>query len=1087
MRKLLPFILFVSLSPLFSKAQYQQWQWAKSFGGTATDSSVDMKIKNGYLYVTGNFTSSEINWDNTILNNNGGKDIFVAKLDTNGNTIWVKNFGGTGDDNVLQLEVNNSGTVAIWCVSSSSSIALGSNTLANPKNFYIEIDAGGSILNTNVLPDISNYSDIEVSTDGSVYISGYYVSPFSFAGGMIDTSFSISGGIILKYSPGGIPQWGKNIEVRSNDIFSEHILQGDAHMKIEYNSFDNSISFLCQYSKYASLAGIGSNQSITGVFTDYSMYHVYAKLNASNGAIFYLPAIQPYIGGTLGFNINDFETGNSGLDYTNYDGGLNRYCQLQKDYNGDRTIYRRWESMNFQEYPFRRGTLKPSETGEYFMVNGGDSVVGGMWKYDLNKTEILDSSLNRKIKIVIPEQESLNWNVKCMANTNAIYFTNTIKQGSLLPNAGIPSATEITLSNNGGHDIFIGKYSANGAMPLSLIASSDRYKICSDTLSMNLLVNSEGTGQLTYHWQPATGISDTAILNPKIFITADSIMSTLTVTSASGQRFSKQFVFFKGILSDVRLIVDTTACMNDTIVLRLQASTFTSCVYGTNPYQPFLYQSSISPYGGVFNSVNDICKYTLRGSHSVKLYPFDNPSLPASPYCVVSEPINITVRDFFREIKADTICQGSSFTFPDGTVQQHVRYPMSHISYLNSINGCDSIIYNDLYIRSIPFTNQSRLVCQGGSFTFPDGTVQRHIQEPISHTSYLSSVNGCDSIAFDTWVGVLPATQVNEIIPICHGGNYTFPDGTTVQNITTQSQTYHTSFLYGYTGDCDSLIVNTYFEIVTPPLPQTESATICSGSSYTFPDNSTINNITVATTHVSHLQTINGCDSTITTNISINPTYNTSESHAVCAGSSYTFPDNNTINNITNDIAYTSHLTSINGCDSSIVTSLSVIQTDTSVTKNSHVLTANASNAGYQWLDCNNAMVAISDSVNSSFIASAIGSYAVEITSQGCKDTSSCYIISSDNFRVGNRPMVNVYPVPVRNTLNIAVQSATPATVQISIIDFYGRSVRLVTANLLAGQNVISQNVSNLASGSYTVQLINSVTGERTVKSFVKN
>ena len=65
---------------------------------------------------------------------------------------------------------------------------------------------------------------------------------------------------------------------------------------------------------------------------------------------------------------------------------------------------------------------------------------------------------------------------------------------------------------------------------------------------------------------------------------------------------------------------------------------------------------------------------------------------------------------------------------------------------------------------------------------------------------------------------------------------------------------------------------------------------------------------------------------------------------------------------------------------------------DTSVTQNGSILTANRTGAEYQWLDCNNDHAVIEGETGQSFTPTLSGSYAVEITEDGCIDTSACHV-----------------------------------------------------------------------------------------------
>jgi hypothetical protein len=70
---------------------------------------------------------------------------------------------------------------------------------------------------------------------------------------------------------------------------------------------------------------------------------------------------------------------------------------------------------------------------------------------------------------------------------------------------------------------------------------------------------------------------------------------------------------------------------------------------------------------------------------------------------------------------------------------------------------------------------------------------------------------------------------------------------------------------------------------------------------------------------------VNGYDSLMTISLLINQTYNLTDSATICNGNNYTFPDGNTLTNITNQVVYTSNFLTINyGCDSILSTILSV-------------------------------------------------------------------------------------------------------------------------------------------------------------------
>lgn len=153
---------------------------------------------------------------------------------------------------------------------------------------------------------------------------------------------------------------------------------------------------------------------------------------------------------------------------------------------------------------------------------------------------------------------------------------------------------------------------------------------------------------------------------------------------------------------------------------------------------------------------------------------------------------------------------------------------------------------------------------------------------------------------------------------ICNGITYTFPDGGT--STTTVSDT---SVLTDMNG-CDSTIITNL--TVHPTYAVDVYDTICSNASYTLPGGSTVN---TNGTYVDILNTINGCDSVITTYLTVNPTSATTVLDTICNGDSYTLPDGSTVNTAG---SYPVTLTNLYGCDSVVTTQLTVIQLTLSIT-----------------------------------------------------------------------------------------------------------------------------------------------------------
>ena len=211
--------------------------------------------------------------------------------------------------------------------------------------------------------------------------------------------------------------------------------------------------------------------------------------------------------------------------------------------------------------------------------------------------------------------------------------------------------------------------------------------------------------------------------------------------------------------------------------------------------------------------------------------------------------------------------------------------------------------------------------------------------------------------------------------------SYTWIDGVTY----TTSNNTATHTLTGSNG-CDSLvtldltILNSTFGM--------DSQTAC--NSYTWIDGVTYTTSNNTATHT--LTGSNGCDSLVTLDLTIlNSTFGM-DSQTAC--NSYTWIDGVTYTTSNNTATHT--LTGSNGCDSLVTLDLTINQvSDITTTTSGITITANNSNALFQWLDCTNGFSIIDGETNNSFTPVANGEYAVELTENGCKDTSACISITS--------------------------------------------------------------------------------------------
>ena len=132
MKQLLSTLLL--FTALLVNAQNNTFKWAKAIGGNQSAEGQSITIDaNGNVYTTGYFNgTADFDPGAGIANltSVGGSDIFVSKLDANGNYVWAKAIGRSGGGfSVTGIVVDASGAlVANQAVGVKISLLQGSAT-----------------------------------------------------------------------------------------------------------------------------------------------------------------------------------------------------------------------------------------------------------------------------------------------------------------------------------------------------------------------------------------------------------------------------------------------------------------------------------------------------------------------------------------------------------------------------------------------------------------------------------------------------------------------------------------------------------------------------------------------------------------------------------------------------------------------------------------------------------------------------------------------------------------------------------------------------------------------------------------------
>ena len=319
----------------------------------------------------------------------------------------------------------------------------------------------------------------------------------------------------------------------------------------------------------------------------------------------------------------------------------------------------------------------------------------------------------------------------------------------------------------------------------------------------------------------------------------------------------------------------------------------------------------------------------------------------------VTYQLNLTIHNSFDTTIYATICADSVYT-ENGFVES---IPGVYTNTHQTINGCDSTVTLVLSIDSTCVSSSLDtivdVVVACDSYTWINGVTYT---ESTNTPTYRITVNNggnegvSDSIpGFEVSANIVTAvdkTTSNSIYNSLRSSSKSSSrDTIMVLNLTINYSTdttiydticansmyvengFNTNVAGIYTdtlqtvNGCDSVVRLQL--VVYPVYDTTIIAAICSGETYTANGF----NVSVAGTYTDTLQTINGCDSVVTLNLTINNS--TAGTDVVTACDSYTWIDGVTYTASNNTATYT--LTNAAGCDSVVTLNLTINNSSTTV------------------------------------------------------------------------------------------------------------------------------------------------------------
>ncbi len=208
------------------KTSAQSFQWAKSITSEGYDEGYDLATDpDGNTYVAGMLEFDTDFGNGVILTSAGIHDIFLAKYSSTGRLVWAKRAGGKGGDKIQSLTLDGMGHIyaageyedtAYFETIMKTTTGAGINSM-----FVAKYDTSGSVMwvkniNGSGLIQTRGYG-ITSDAQGNVYACGGTKGDTYFEGTFLFTSAGDYDGTVVKFDPNGNFCWARRMGGSDSD------------------------------------------------------------------------------------------------------------------------------------------------------------------------------------------------------------------------------------------------------------------------------------------------------------------------------------------------------------------------------------------------------------------------------------------------------------------------------------------------------------------------------------------------------------------------------------------------------------------------------------------------------------------------------------------------------------------------------------------------------------------------------------------------------------------------------------------------------------------------------------------------------
>jgi len=738
MKKYYLFLICMATLFITNKSNSQSFSWAQSFGSAGFDeinpiSTTIDGFKN--VITTGNFTGS-VDFNpgagvTTLSSAAAVTDIYVQKLDSNGNFIWAISFIGT---------------------------------------------------------NYNNASAVKTDAAGNIYISGNFSSPVDFdpsLGTNIITPNGDRDAFIVKLNPAGIPQWVHHFGTPFFNASAQTLVIDNNNDLILSGYFQNTTDFDPSASvfnlsatgwadqfilKLNSSGGFVFAKSLSG--TDY-MDSKGISVDASNNIC---------LTGTF-YGTVDFDPGAGSFPLSSNSSDDVFILKLSSAGNFS------WaQAIGNTGYESVAGIANDNLGNVYLAGSFSDSVdmnpsTGIAMRYSTGNSDLMAIKLSASGNFVWGKNFGGLYNEQVNSitidNNNHLYFTGQFENTVDFD----PSASTQNLVSNGYSDIFISSWDENG-----LFRMAKNIGGVSDDKGVNIVVNNSnnlfctGVFKDTVDFDPSAGIANNIALstfNPgdvftlrwDLCSTSSSSLSAYDCNSVliNGTTYTSTGIYTQVLSSasgcDSLVTLNITIGNNNTTINHTQCTGWPYIFNGISYFAPGTYVQNHTNvagcdsnfiiqlgYGSPSNYLieDTACDVYFFGSQILFSSGSYSQVIPNASGCDSTIYLHLVVNNSSYNSVAVTSC--GPYTF-NGTVY---GFSGTYFTIFPSANGCDSAVDLDLSVVITSSSTQTATSCKSYIYNGQTYTTSG------VYLDTFTNIYGCDSVVTLNLTITSPNTNISQ-------------------------------------------------------------------------------------------------------------------------------------------------------------------------------------------------------------------------------------------------------------------------------------------------------------------------------------